>query len=422
MPRSIGTSSRDLRAALEHTLSLNPRMTSGWQHLFWEALWERDTLLSRRVLDELTKLRYDSVSRGESGFDELAHFRYLDALARARRCAARFLARRAGDTALCVDDGSDRSVWFRAAGERSTGFPREQVSFSRRVIARGASPQMVTAHLFAIAVGQAARGSWDSSVVALDAIRHARIRSGAALTAIASRSSVRGSAPSRRTAPRGGVRAPWPTARGSLRRSGRRSPGSMDCLRMRARIRARSPRRGACWPRRDSVTAPMLGRSLAAFAVALAGDRGRAADSLEALEGERVERGWSRYRSDMHPFLTAIDRLAAGRWLRERGDAARAARLLTWHEAVLFPQRETRHANVMVQGLAYLELARATAALGHDDLARDYYQRFLWRYDAPPARRTGTSWTRRGARSSDGDRSRPGREVRLLTSACARDN
>src|SRR3954465_11208833 len=79
----LGASSRDLRAALEHTLSLNPRKTSGWQHLFWEALWERDTLLSRRILDELTKLRYDSVSRGEAGFNELAHFRYLDALARA---------------------------------------------------------------------------------------------------------------------------------------------------------------------------------------------------------------------------------------------------------------------------------------------------------------------------------------------------
>ena len=381
-----GTSSRDLRAALEYTLSLNPRMTSGWQHLFWEAMWERDTVLSRRVLDALTKLHYDSVSRGESGFDELAHFRYLDALARARDGGGpRDSSLAEPGIRLFVSMTGPIDPYRFALLAALYGFPREQVSFSRRVIARGAPPQMVTAQQLAIAVGQAARGSWDSSVVALDAFvarasdpraalyRYRVAVIGAWLGAIAPDSAAR-----RRTAAVADSARLAPATRAEI--------AWLDGLLAFARQDSSalsSARRALATT--DSVTAPMLDRSLAAFGHALAGDRGRAADSLEALEWERVERGWSRHRSDSHPFLTAIDRLAAGRWLRERGDAARAARLLTWHEAVIVPQRETRHANVMVQALAYLELARALAALGRDDLARDYYQRFLWRYDAPPA-------------------------------------
>ena len=379
-----GTSSRELRAALEHTLSLNPRLASGWQHLFWEALAERDTLLSRRILDELTTLRYDSVSLGESGFDQLAHFRFLDALARAGDGQLDSSLVEPGIRLFASMTGPINPYAF-ALDQAHPGFPRGQVAFSRQVIARGASPQMVTAQQLAIAVGQAARGSWDSSVVALDAFVARVPDPGAALyryrVAVVGAwlGAIRPDSAARR-------RAAAVTDSARLAPAKRAEIAWLDGLLAFARQDSSalsSARRALATT--DSVTAPMLGRSLAAFAVALAGDRGRAADSLEALEGERYEQGLSRHRSDAHPFLTAIDRMAAGRWLRERGDAARAARLLTWHEAVIVPQRETRHANVMVQGLAYLELARATEALGRNDLAREYYQRFLWRYDAPSA-------------------------------------
>ena len=125
-------------------------------------------------------------------------------------------------------------------------------------------------------------------------------------------------------------------------------------------------------------------RSLSAFALAVSGDRARAADSLVALEHHRAEFGWSRYRSDAHPFLTGVNRLAAARWLVERGQFAAAERLLTWHQAVLFPLQDTREANIIMEPLAYLERARVAEALGRRDQARAYYQRFLWRYDAPP--------------------------------------
>jgi hypothetical protein len=115
----------------------------------------------------------------------------------------------------------------------------------------------------------------------------------------------------------------------------------------------------------------------------MSGQRARAADSLVALEHQRAEFGWSRYRSDAHPFLTGVNRLAAARWLVERGDAVTAERLLTWHQAVLFPMQDTREANIIMEPLAYLEQARVAEALGRRDLARTYYQRFLWRYDTP---------------------------------------
>ena len=115
------------------------------------------------------------------------------------------------------------------------------------------------------------------------------------------------------------------------------------------------------------------------------GRRDAATDSLVALERGRADDGSARYRSDAHPFLTVVNRLAAGRWLRERGDAAASARLLTWHEAVLAPLVTTRQAQAMTRGLTYLERARSAAALGQRELARSYYQRFLWHYEAPPA-------------------------------------
>jgi hypothetical protein len=104
-----------------------------------------------------------------------------------------------------------------------------------------------------------------------------------------------------------------------------------------------------------------------------------------ALERDRAERGLSRFASDQHPFLTVVNRLAAGRWLREHGRPGDAARILTWHEAVVVPLRTTRQAFAVAEGLAYLERARAAESLGQVDLARDYYQRFLRYYDAPVA-------------------------------------
>ena len=79
-------------------------------------------------------------------------------------------------------------------------------------------------------------------------------------------------------------------------------------------------------------------------------------------------------------YLTALDRLAASRWLLEAGDTAQAARLLTWNEAW---GGTSGTVGSMFASHAYLERARIEDARGNVPLAQEYYQEFLLRYDMP---------------------------------------
>jgi hypothetical protein len=272
-----------------------------------------------------------------------------------------------------------------ALGTSQYGFPRAQVELVRALSSHGAVPRVSEAWRLSLAVAQAQRGQWDSALVAMDQVvanapdpmwplyRYRLAVVGAWVGAIDLRTSL-----AHRTAVAG--------ARDQLPAASRAELAWLDGLLALTRNDARSlaaarqSLKGA-----DSVVAPFLDRSLAAYQLALAGDRSGASDSLVALERERAELGWSRFRSDSHPFLTAVNRLSAARWLVERGDAAAAEWLLTWHQAVLFPMRDTREANAIVEPLAYLERGRVAESLGRRELARIYYQRFLWQYDAPPA-------------------------------------
>jgi TolB-like protein len=378
----IGTNGEDMRSALEKTLALNPRMVPAWQHLFWAALWQRDTILSGRIVRELTALRYDSLSRVEQGFDDLAYLRYLDALARGGGLTRDSSLSAPGVRQFASMTGPVEPHQFSFLSAQY-GFPAAQQLLSRSVLARKPSPAVVAAQHLSVAVAHAARGTWDSALVSLDSFaarstdptvslyRYRVAVVGTWLGAIEGRVADRyRDAAARETA------TSAPEIQAEL--------AWVDGL----LAAARQDRAGIAVARRairatGSPQSAHLDRSLAALELSLAGERGRAGDSLVALERERAERGWSRYRSDVHPFLTAIDRLAAARWLLQRGDAAAAAPLLTWHEAFPYPLRITRAANAMVAGLAYLEQARVAAAMGREDLARDYYQRFLWIYDAP---------------------------------------
>jgi tetratricopeptide (TPR) repeat protein len=378
----LGTTSRELRAALEHTVSLNPRMSSAWTHLFWLALWERDTLLADRVVQQLTALRYDTISVQEQGFDELLYYHYLAAVIRGGGTPRDTMLREPGIRLLAAMPGSVDPMAI-GLGMTQYSVAREQVAMSVRVLARSPLPAVAAGHYLAMAVAQANRGAWDSSLVALDGYV-ARVSAPTA-PLYAYRMAVVGAwlgalsadvALARRAAAVRDTANLAPASRAELAwLDGILAVTSRDTKALAA---ARHALRGG-----DSTSARMLDRSLAAFADALAGERDRATDSMVALERERAERGLSRYSSDAHPFLTAVDRLAAGRWLRERGQPGDAARVLTWFEAVLWPLRETRQANATVEGLAYLERARVAESLGQADVARDYYQRFLVRYDAP---------------------------------------
>ena len=132
----------------------------------------------------------------------------------------------------------------------------------------------------------------------------------------------------------------------------------------------------------------LLQPTLTALELAASGKQERAGRELSALEWSRADRepfGLLRY-----PYLRAVNRLLASRWLLEGGDSAQAVRLLAWHEAELSGRRSrgSQQVDGMLSGVACLELARIHAAQGRNELARYYYHQFLQRYDMPvPAHR-----------------------------------
>ena len=77
----------------------------------------------------------------------------------------------------------------------------------------------------------------------------------------------------------------------------------------------------------------------------------------------------------------ATDRLAAATWLLESGDTAQASRLLVYYESL---QDDWDSAyNWVTTGPAYLMRARIAEAQGDTASAREHYDQFLRRYDAP---------------------------------------
>jgi hypothetical protein len=68
--------------------------------------------------------------------------------------------------------------------------------------------------------------------------------------------------------------------------------------------------------------------------------------------------------------------------LASTGDADQALRLLRWVDGAYFLHESTIW-SLMFAGLADLERGRIEERLGHAELARSYYQRFLRRYDRP---------------------------------------
>jgi len=380
----FGTTDTDLRAALERTLALNPHMVSGLDHLFWVSLWQRDTVLSARMIRELTELRYDSISNSENGYNVLALDRYYDGLSRSGGAVrdSSLIAPLFGMIGSLTGPLDPHRF---ALGSSQYGFPRAQARLVREIASRRALAKASGAWRLGLALADAQRGAWDSALVTMTQIvagspdpiwpvyRYRLGVAGAWLGAVD-------------PGVAGAYRAAITPLHQQLPPASRAEVAWLDGLlaAMRADARALSAARDSV-KTADSVTAPFLERSLSAFALALSGRRAQAADTLVALEHQRAEFGWSRYRSDAHPFLTGVNRLAAARWLVERGDAAAAERLLTWHQAVLFPLLDTREANMVMEPFAYLQQARVAEALGRHDLARTYYERFLWRYDTPPA-------------------------------------
>jgi hypothetical protein len=130
----------------------------------------------------------------------------------------------------------------------------------------------------------------------------------------------------------------------------------------------------------NRLVAPEVSRldsSLTAFGRELAGNVRQALAILLALEDGRFNV------SNVHPYLTGVHRITASNWLLAAGDTTRAARLLTWHEAIGDQGAHATHATAVLAPLAYLARARALEALGMRDVARRLFTSYLRNHDAP---------------------------------------
>lgn len=403
----LGTTLAEAREAIERTTLLNPNRGTHWQHLIWLALTDRDTATARRALEELDRLAYDSATLREAGLDQLAYYRFLHGLVAA------------GDS---IDEGE--SAWLQAradslaaqlvgyagpidleelgGGVSVYGPHRGEILLARSTLARPVPAAARAGTLHGLASAWAGRGAWDSVVVALDRyvaevdgtrpLQHAT-----RLTAVGQWLGALGTEEA----------AAWRAALGGSERAGAQDdsePGeSLDAVDRAERAWldgivsfARSDETGLAAAHQrlvamssrpesssDSLVASILARSLAAHRAALTGRVAVAADSLLELERQRAERLWFRGLGNSYPYLTAVNRIDAARWLLDTGRPGEAARLLRWHETVQFPAHLAHRADASLRGIIHFYRGRAEAELGRPDRALRHFERVLSELDHP---------------------------------------
>jgi TolB-like protein len=376
----LGTTHIEARAALERLVGLNPNLLPGWDHLFWVLLFQRDSGAAHRVLEQLGSLGNDTQSQAEGRLGNDLYYRYLVQV-----------MERGGEPGPLADAGAALLASLRGPepenhsfGLSLYGFHRAQIDLADRILALPAPQETHAAHWYAKSGAWAARGAWDSALVA--AGLYARLKPTVAAALEGYRLAVVGRWLG---AVDPAVGRAWAQR---LRRIPSELPPSSRAERLwldgllaaagRDRAALAAARRSLAGTGAEATT--FLDRSLAGFEMELDGDRAAAASALFALEFEIADQSAHfRFGSD-HPYLTAVDRLAAARWLLAAGDTLRAAHLLSFHEAIFPPRlRLLTRANQILAAPGYLERARIEEAAGRFEVARGYYARFLERWDRP---------------------------------------
>jgi hypothetical protein len=257
------------------------------------------------------------------------------------------------------------------------GLQRPLIDVNRRVLPARSGPEVVGTLRVQIIRAWAARGAWDSALVAMS--RYTGSGSDPELLLINYRLAVAGVLVDA-IDPEEAIR--WGDAVRSVIAPG--SPDAADLAWLDGELAAHRGDRSAVAAARRALReagpdAALLDQSLAASDLALAGNVRGAGRSLAALEWRLAERPifWS----PRETCLMAFDRLAGSRWLLAAGDTAQAARLLTWHEAV-----DASSIAAVLAPLVYLERARIEEGRGQVEAARAHYGQFLRRYDLPNAR------------------------------------
>ena len=358
------------RRALERNADLIPVH----EHLMLAALQDRDTVAARRGLSELTRLDAGPSLTADGYGNRMLQFRYLDAIVRGDSAMVKRL------TDSIALDPAPYALWDGSFYDAFRyGFPAEQIRASSAALRHDGNPARLLAHARLIVFSWAARGAWDSALVALDRVAKRGGDSTAELRAygLAAVGEWLGALDADEAERRRAAAVPL------VRTAGDSAEITwLDGL----RAAGRSDRRGLAQARtglqqNGAPEATALDRSLAAFQSALDGSSKTAGSAMAALEWEQAAIGAPAFVD--HPFTIVVDRLAAARWLQET-DPAQSLRLLNVVDGAYMIHPSTPY-SIMLSGPAGLERARIEERMGHDDLARAHYREFLRLYDRPTA-------------------------------------
>ena len=364
-----GHTRAEAKVALERTVALNPALIPAWEHLFWAAMPD-DTVAAARAVDALAGAGFSRASVNEFGFDIGRVYRFELAM---RRSSA-------------VDDGLRDSIVVdlitTARGRLGSGatYPAAQIALSERVLQARPRPALAALHERLLAEAWATRGAWDSTLViaeryskrptGADAIHAYRLAVVATwLGAVPSAQPLRLRPIAARAAERPGANAmtraevAWLDG---LFAAARRDRDGLTAARERLRLV-------------DTVSTELLDRTLGAFEAALSGERSLAARTLANTNWRNPDLLVPGYGA--HPYVIAVSRLAAARWLAAEGALAEADQLLQWFEAP-WALDGYRPARRVLGALATLERARIAARQNRSADARDAYASFLRQYDA----------------------------------------
>ncbi len=374
----IGYELVDARPFFERVLTLNMMLIPAWQHLLHFHMQDYDSAAVAAVIDTLHHFDAWEALEDGYGFDQLVGILALDELKRTGRADS---ARLEGflEAVVTIADlyGAESALGHLLRHD----LPAAQVDVVRSLRRRGIGVDLARESYRAEALAWVARGAWDSALVAAD--RFTRRRAGADARVFGYRLAVVGvwlgavdpeEARARRMAPPGVTLRLDPAAEAELLwLDGLLAAAEGDTAQLRRAVEAleASPAESAVEP----------ARSLRAFEHDANGDTRRAARDLTALEWERAER-LLRYGGE-HPILTAVNRLAAARWLRAIGGGVEAERLLRFTEALAEGLPEFYTNNAAMASLVLAERGAIAMEAGDTEEALEHFTAFLDRYDAP---------------------------------------
>jgi hypothetical protein len=381
-----GHAKAEARKELERTVSLNPALTNAWDHLLLVSVGQ-DSSDARMALDGWIRSGGAQTYSGAWGYDATLPYRLalqLESNDVARGTLFDSLAR-----AVARSD-SPAGRGFGAFGLLGYGFPAAQSALDAAVLRRDPDGRFAPLSALAIAYCWAARGNWDSALVAMDAYGAAYPRAAEARGLPLQRFSL-------------AVAGAW-TGGLSVRRASALREAAVRYLSGLPQGGSAAQRARLAWGdgilavlgydrqalaqareevrRTGAPGAAFLDRSLRAMGLMLRGATGAAADSLALIDVAFTHADTEPPRDD---YALALDHLAAAKALLAVGDTGRAAQALVWHEA---DESLVGLIGAVLSAPAYLDLARIEEAQGRRDAARFHYRQFLRRYDAPsPSRR-----------------------------------